>query len=259
VPEITVIFWVLKLLTTGMGEVMSDFLGEEAEPFGVAIGVVGLALALWLQLRQDRYRASFYWFVVMMVAIFGTEIADEIHIGGGVPYAITTPVFALIVGAIFLLWYRSEGTLSIHSVTTRRRECFYWAAVLATFALGTAAGDLLATPLNLGFWPAALVFALLIAIPAVGWWRLGMNPIAAFWFAYIITRPIGASIADGLSKNEGGGLGLGDGTVSGVALIVFLALVAYVAITRVDVQGASHAGHPHLYPEPRVEYGTEPE
>jgi uncharacterized membrane-anchored protein len=259
VPEITVIFWVLKLLTTGMGEVMSDFLGEEAEPFGVAIGVVGLALALWLQLRQDRYRAPFYWFVVMMVAIFGTEIADEIHIGGGVPYAITTPLFGLIVGIIFLFWYRSEGTLSIHSVTTRRRECFYWAAVLATFALGTAAGDLLATPLNLGFWPAALVFALLIAIPAVGWWRLGMNPIAAFWFAYIITRPIGASIADGLSKNEGGGLGLGDGTVSGVALIVFLALVAYVAITRVDVQDASHAEHPHLYPEPRVEYGTEAE
>jgi len=254
-----VIFWVLKLLTTGMGEVMSDFLGEEAEPFGVAIGVVGLALALWLQLRQDRYRAPFYWFVVMMVAIFGTEIADEIHIGGGVPYAITTPLFGLIVGIIFLFWYRSEGTLSIHSVTTRRRECFYWAAVLATFALGTAAGDLLATPLNLGFWPAALVFALLIAIPAVGWWRLGMNPIAAFWFAYIITRPIGASIADGLSKNEGGGLGLGDGTVSGVALIVFLALVAYVAITRVDVQDASHAEHPHLYPEPRVEYGTEAE
>ena len=253
------IFWVLKLLTTGMGEVMSDFLGEEAEPFGVAIGVVGLALALWLQLRQDRYRAPFYWFVVMMVAIFGTEIADEIHIGGGVPYAITTPLFGLIVGIIFLFWYRSEGTLSIHSVTTRRRECFYWAAVLATFALGTAAGDLLATPLNLGFWPAALVFALLIAIPAVGWWRLGMNPIAAFWFAYIITRPIGASIADGLSKNEGGGLGLGDGTVSGVALIVFLALVAYVAITRVDVQDASHAEHPHLYPEPRVEYGTEAE
>jgi uncharacterized membrane-anchored protein len=259
VPEITVIFWVLKLLTTGMGEVMSDFLGDKAEPFGVAIGVVGLALALGLQLRQDRYRAMSYWFVVMMVAIFGTEIADEIHIAAGVPYAITTPVFGLIVGMIFLFWYRSEGTLSIHSVTTRRRECFYWAAVLATFALGTAAGDLVATPLNLGYWPAALLFALLIVIPAVGWWRLGMNPIVAFWFAYIVTRPIGASIADGLSKNEGGGLGLGDGTVSGLALIAFVALVAYVAITKIDVQDASHAQHPHLYPEPRVEVATEPE
>jgi uncharacterized membrane-anchored protein len=254
-----VIFWVLKLLTTGMGEVMSDFLGNEAEPFGVAIGVGGLALALWLQLRKDRYRAPFYWFVVMMVAIFGTEIADEIHIGAGVPYSITTPVFSLIVGIIFWFWYRSEGTLSIHSVTTPRREWFYWAAVLATFALGTAAGDLVAVSLDLGFWPAALFFSLLIMIPAVGWWRFGMNPIVAFWFAYIITRPLGASIADGLSKNEGGGLGLGDGTVSGLALIAFVALVAYVAITKVDVQDASRAGHPHLYPEPRVEFATEPE
>jgi uncharacterized membrane-anchored protein len=110
VPEITVIFWVLKLLTTGMGEAMSDFLGDRAEPFAVVIGVVGLALALWLQLRQDRYRAIFYWFVVMMVAIFGTEIADEIHIGANIPYAITTPVFGLIVGMIFLFWHRSEGT-----------------------------------------------------------------------------------------------------------------------------------------------------
>jgi uncharacterized membrane-anchored protein len=259
VPEITVIFWVLKLLTTGMGEVMSDFLGEKAEPFGVAIGVLGLALALWLQLRQDRYRAQFYWFAVMMVAIFGTEIADEIHIGGGISYAVSTLIFSLTVGMIFLFWYRSEGTLSIHSVTTRRREWFYWAAVLATFALGTAAGDLVAVPLDLGYWPATLLFSLLIMIPAVGWWRFGMNPIAAFWFAYIITRPIGASIADGLSKNEAGGLGWGNGTVSALALIAFGALVAYVAITKVDVQDASHAGHPHLYPEPRVELAPEPE
>jgi uncharacterized membrane-anchored protein len=248
VPEITVIFWVLKLLTTGMGEAMSDFLGDRAEPFAVVIGVAGLALALWLQLRQDRYRAVFYWFVVMMVAIFGTEIADELHIGANIPYAIATPLFGLIVGMIFLFWHRSEGTLSIHSVTTRRRECFYWAAVLATFALGTAAGDLVATPLNLGYWPAALVFAALITIP-----------IVAFWFSYIVTRPIGASIADGLSKNEGGGLGLGDGTVSGLALAAFVALVAYVATSKIDVQDASHARHPHLYPEPLVELTTEPE
>jgi uncharacterized membrane-anchored protein len=211
-----------------------------------------------LQLRQDRYRAIFYWFVVMMVAIFGTEIADELHIGANIPYAIATPLFGLIVGMIFLFWHRSEGTLSIHSVTTRRRECFYWAAVLATFALGTAAGDLVATPLNLGYWPAALVFAALITIPAVGWWRFGLNPIVAFWFSYIVTRPIGASIADGLSKNEGGGLGLGDGTVSGLALTAFVALVAYLATSKVDVQDASHARHPHLYPEPHDELATEP-
>ena len=146
------------------------------------------------------------------------------------------------MAAVFFFWYRSEGTLSIHSITTRRREGYYWAAVLATFALGTAAGDLTATSLNLGFFPSALLFISIIAIPAVGWWRFDLNPIVAFWFAYIVTRPIGASFADWLSKPPSiTGLGLGDGTVSGLALIVFIALVAYVAITKLDVQGEQPA------------------
>jgi uncharacterized membrane-anchored protein len=146
------------------------------------------------------------------------------------------------MAAIFFFWYRSEGSLSIHSITTRRREGFYWATVLATFALGTAAGDLTATPLNLGFFPSALLFISIIAIPAVGWWRFDLNPIVAFWFAYIVTRPIGASFADWFSKPPSiTGLGLGDGTVSGLALIAFIALVSYVAVTKVDVQGERHA------------------
>jgi uncharacterized membrane-anchored protein len=237
VPEITAIFWVLKLLTTGMGEAMSDFLGDKSVPIAAAIGIFGLAFAIWLQMRQEKYRAPIYWFAVMMVAIFGTMAADGIHDGASIPYSVTTPLFGLIMAAIFVFWYRSEGTLSIHSINTRRREGFYWATVLATFALGTAAGDLTATPLNLGYFPSALLFISIIAIPAVGWWRFGLNPIIAFWFAYIVTRPIGASFADWLSKPPSiTGLNLGDGTVSGLALIVFVALVTYVSITKVDVQ-----------------------
>jgi uncharacterized membrane-anchored protein len=259
VPEITVVFWVLKLLTTGMGEAMSDFLGQQSVPLAAAIGIFGLWFALWLQLRQREYRAQIYWFAVMMVAIFGTMAADGVHDGASIPYAATTPVFAIIVGMIFWRWYRSEGTLSIHSITTRRRESYYWAAVLATFALGTAAGDLTALSLNLGFWTSVVLFALAISIPALGWWRFKLNPIVAFWFAYVVTRPLGASFADGFSKHGNGGLGLGDGTVSGVALLVFLALVGYVTLTKCDVQSASHAEHPHLYLEPHLEFVTEPD
>jgi uncharacterized membrane-anchored protein len=257
VPEITLIFWVLKLLTTGMGEAMSDFLGQQSVPLAAAIGIFGLWFALRLQLRQREYRAPIYWFAVMMVAIFRTMAADGVHDGASIPYAATTPVFAVIVGVIFWRWHHREGTLSIHSITTRRRETYYWAAVLATFALGTAAGDLTALSLNLGFWTSVALFAVAISIPAIGWWRFKLNPIVAFWFAYIVTRPLGASFADGFSKHGNGGLGLGDGPVSGIALIVFLALVGYVAVTKCDVQSASHAEHPHLYLEPHLEFATE--
>jgi uncharacterized membrane-anchored protein len=244
VPEITAIFWVLKLLTTGMGEAMSDFLGDNNVPIAAAIGIFGLWFAIWLQMRQREYRAPFYWFAVMMVAIFGTMAADGIHDGASIPYSVTTPLFGLIMAAIFFCWYRSEGTLSIHSITSRRREGFYWATVLATFALGTAAGDLTATPLNLGYFPSAMLFIGVILIPAVGWWRFNLNPIVAFWFAYIVTRPIGASFADWLSKPPSiTGLGLGDGAVSGLALIAFIALVAYVAITKCDIQSGPHLAH----------------
>jgi uncharacterized membrane-anchored protein len=255
VPEITLIFWVLKLLTTGMGESMSDFLGQHSVPIAGAIGIFGLWFAIWLQMRQREYRAPIYWFAVMMVAIFGTMAADGIHDGASIPYAVTTPLFGLVVAAIFCFWYRSEGTLSIHSITTRRREGYYWAAVLATFALGTAAGDLTALSLNLGFFPSVVLFAVVIAIPAIGWWRFRLNPILAFWFAYIVTRPLGASFADGFSKHGNTGLGLGDGAVSGLALVVFIALVSYVAITKLDVQGEGYAAahpDPHSHPGPRT-------
>jgi uncharacterized membrane-anchored protein len=252
VPEITGIFWALKLLTTGMGESMSDFLGQHSVPIAGAIGIFGLWLALWLQLRQREYRAAYYWFAVMMVAIFGTMAADGVHDGASIPYAVTTPIFALAVAAVFFFWYRSEGTLSIHTITTRRRERYYWAAVLATFALGTAAGDLTAMSLNLGFFGSVVLFASVIAIPAVGWLRFNMNPIFAFWFAYIVTRPLGASFADWFSKPHAStGLGLGDGAVSGLALVAFVALVGYVAVTKPDIQGAQ-ADSEHVVSQPRL-------
>jgi uncharacterized membrane-anchored protein len=256
VPEITVIFWVLKLLTTGMGEAMSDFLGQHSVPLAAVIGIFGLWLALRLQLGAREYRAPVYWFAVMMVAIFGTMAADGVHDGASLPYAVTTPIYAMVVAAIFFCWHRSEGTLSIHSITTRRRESFYWAAVLATFALGTAAGDLTAISLHLGFFDSVLLFAAIIAVPALGWWRLGLNPILAFWLAYILTRPLGASFADWFSKPHANtGLGLGDGTVSALALVVFIALVAYVAATKRDVQREAQAEAPH--PHPRAILDTE--
>jgi uncharacterized membrane-anchored protein len=251
VPEITLIFWVLKLLTTGMGEAMSDFLGQQSVPLAGVVGFFGLVLALRLQLRQPRYNPAYYWFAVMMVAVFGTMAADAIHDGTGLGYSVTTPAFALIVAIIFALWYRSEGTLSIHSINTRRREYFYWAAVLGTFALGTAAGDLTAYQLNLGLWASVLLFGAIIAIPAVAWSRRLMNPIVAFWFAYIVTRPLGASFADGFSKPVGGGLNMGDGTVSAIALVVFIALVAYV--WRRERGGAAASRAPHRHHGPHLE------
>ncbi len=253
VPEITLVFWVLKLLTTGMGEAMSDFMGQQSVPIAAAVGIIGFTFAMWWQVRSREYRAPVYWFAVMMVAVFGTMAADGIHDGADIPYAVTTPLFAAVVAATFLLWYRSEGTLSIHSINTRRRERFYWTAVLGTFALGTAAGDLTAYSMHLGFWTSAVLFAVVFAVPAVLWQRGRLNPILAFWAAYVVTRPLGASFADGFSKPGSGGLSLGDGTVSVVALVVFIALVAYVTITGRDVQQATPAGEPHPHhPHPHL-------
>jgi len=254
VPEITVVFWVLKLLTTGMGEVMSDYAGSVSTTYGAVIITVGFVAAMWLQLRQRSYRAPYYWFAVAAIAVFGTMVADGIHADIGVPYAVSTLAFALITGTVFAVWYRSEGTLSIHSIDTRRRELFYWAAVLGTFALGTAAGDFTASSLNLGFLVSILLFGALIAIPAIGWWRFNMNPIVAFWFAYVITRPLGASFADWFSKPASiTGLGLGNGTVSLLALVVFLPLVAWVAISKLDLQ-PGRGPHPHPHPHPHLEH-----
>jgi uncharacterized membrane-anchored protein len=232
VPEITVIFWVIKVLTTGMGEATSDALANGNLVLAGAVGLLGFLIAMWLQFRTPHYVAVVYWFAVMMVAVFGTMAADGLHTGIGIPYVASTAFYAAVLVVVFCLWYRSEGTLSIHSITTRRREVFYWLTVLATFALGTAAGDLTATTLKLGFFSSGIVFAIAIAVPLVAW-RFGLNPVVAFWCAYILTRPLGASFADWFGKPHsiGGGLGYGDGTVAAILTVVIVVLVGYVAVT----------------------------
>ncbi|MCW2540179.1 MAG: hypothetical protein JWN95_1904 [Frankiales bacterium] len=238
VPEITILFWVIKVLTTGTGEAASDFLGQANLVLAGLIGVLGFVVAMWLQFRSTRYIAVVYWFAVTMVAVFGTMVADALHVGLGLPYAGSTLFYAAALAVVFLLWYRSEGTLSIHSITTRKREVYYWITVLVTFALGTAAGDLTATEMHLGFFASGILFAVVMAVPAIGVAGFGLNEVAAFWFAYVLTRPLGASFADwfGKAHSFGGGLGFGDGTVTGVALIGIIALVAYVAVKRSDIQ-----------------------
>jgi uncharacterized membrane-anchored protein len=246
VPEITALFWVIKILTTGMGEATSDYLAKGNLVIAGVAGFAGFALALWLQFRVRRYIAVVYWLAVAMVAVFGTMAADGLHVGLGIPYFVTTVFYAAVLAAVFVLWHRSEGTLSIHSITTRRRETYYWLAVLATFALGTATGDLTAMTLHLGFLTSGILFTGLILVPALAWWRFGLNPIAAFWWAYVLTRPLGASFADWLSKSHQlSGLNLGDGQVAAVSAAVIALLVAYVAIARNDIQPVAPVAPPH--------------
>ena len=238
VPQITVYFWIIKILTTAMGEATSDFLAYDYNRvLAVALGAAGLAIALTIQFRARRYVAWIYWAAVVMVAVFGTMAADALHVGLGIPYAISTPFFALALAVIFVAWYLSEKTLSIHSITTRRREAFYWATVMATFALGTALGDLTAVTFHLGYLKSGIMFAVIIAVPAIAHWRFGMNPILAFWFAYIVTRPLGASFADWMGvSHELGGLGWGRGHVSLYLTVLIVGFVAYLAVTRKDVE-----------------------
>jgi uncharacterized membrane-anchored protein len=231
VPQITVLFWVIKVLTTAMGEATSDFLVSVNIALAAVVGAAGFGVAMWWQFRARRYAAWTYWFAVAMVAVFGTMAADGLHVELGLPYAVTTIGYATVLAVVFVLWRHSEGTLSIHSITTRRRETYYWLTVLATFALGTAVGDLTATTFKLGYLAAAVLFAVVIAVPAIGWWRLGFNPVFAFWFAYVITRPLGASFADWLAKSHsvGHGLGVGGGPVTAISALAITGLVAYAA------------------------------
>jgi uncharacterized membrane-anchored protein len=236
VPEVTAFFWVVKALTTGMGESTSDFLVHKLVPeIAVVLGAIAFVIALYLQFSTDRYVPWRYWLAVAMVGVFGTMAADVLHVGLGVPYIASTAFYAVALAVVFRTWYRSEGTLSIHSITNERREIFYWAAVLATFALGTAAGDLTAVTFGLGYFASGLLFAAIIAVPAAGYWRFGMNSILAFWFAYVVTRPLGASFADWLAVSSArGGLALGTGQVSLVLAALIAAFVAYLAKTRKD-------------------------
>jgi uncharacterized membrane-anchored protein len=236
VPELTLLFWVIKLLSTAMGESTSDFLVFRINPYvAVVTGCLGLVVALVLQLRAPRYSAWIYWLAIVMVAVFGTMAADVMHVVLGIPYLVSTVMLASLLAVVFIAWYVVERTLSIHTIRTPRRELFYWATVMATFALGTAAGDLTAATLHLGYPGSVLLFAVLFAIPGLGYRFAGWNEVAAFWTAYIITRPLGASVADWLGKPILGGLGFGDEYVALVLTAMIVILVARLAITRVDV------------------------
>lgn len=238
VPEITVYFWIIKALSTAMGESTCDYLVQVMNPvLAVGLGFVGFAAALLLQFAVGRYQAWTYWLAVVMIGVFGTMTADVLHVALGVPYIASTALYLVVLSGVFVTWRMSEKTLSIHSIDTPRRELFYWAAVVATFALGTAAGDLTAITLNMGYMLSAVFFAIVIVIPAVGYWKFRWNPILAFWSAYIVTRPLGASIADWLGKpRTARGLGLGDGAVATTLTVAIACFVTYLAVTRKDVQ-----------------------
>lgn len=237
VPEITLFFWITKILTTGMGEVFSDYLAHTLAPVtAVALGALGLLVALILQFSVRKYIAWVYWLAVVMVSVFGTMAADVLHVGFGIPYTVSTAGFLLSLAVVFVLWHRFEKTLSVHSIFTHRREFFYWAAVLMTFALGTASGDLTATTFHLGYFLSGVLFAAVFAVPVICTRFFHMNPIFGFWFAYILTRPLGASFADwmGVSRARGG-LEWGTGPVSLVLTLLIVTLVGYLTVSKRDV------------------------
>jgi uncharacterized membrane-anchored protein len=237
VPEIISLFWVIKILTTAGGEATSDYFKTLGNIRGGGAEVALFLIGLALQFATRRYRAFSYWFLAYAIAIFGTGVADFLHLDVGIPYAGTTILWAVVLIAIFWVWNHSEGTLSIHSITTRRREVFYWATVFATFALGTALGDFTATALGLGYLASGILFGVIILIPALARWRLGLNGVAAFWFAYVVTRPLGASFADYISKaRDLSGIGFGDGQTALVFTAAVVVLVSHLTLARPDIQ-----------------------
>ena len=246
VPEVNAWFWGVKILTTAMGEAVSDFLVKRYNPYLAVMGAfVVFAIAIAWQFRTRGYRTWPYWTAVAMVAVFGTMVADALHIGVGIPYTASVIMFSVALALIFAWWYGVERTLSIHSIVTPRREFFYWATVCCTFALGTATGDWTAQTLHLGYFASGVLFTVLICVPLVAW-RMGANPVLTFWVAYILTRPIGASFADAFGMPKvSGGLGVGHGPVSLVTLALVLLSIWYLARTGKDRPQEA---------EPRYEY-----
>ena len=237
VPEVILLFWVVKILTTAGGEATSDYLKTYGNFGGGGIEVLVIVVGLALQFGTRRYRAFAYWSLAFAIAITGTGVSDFLHLDVHIPYAGTTLLWAVVLAAIFWVWQRGEGTLSIHGISTQRREAYYWATVFATFALGTALGDFTATSLNLGYLDSGILFAIVILIPALAHWRFGLNGIAAFWMSYIVTRPLGASFADYISKPKNlSGINFGDGPTAIAFAIAVFVLVTYLALARPDIQ-----------------------
>ncbi|MCW2612009.1 MAG: putative rane-anchored protein [Cryptosporangiaceae bacterium] len=238
VPEVTLYFWIIKIMATTVGETAADFLNTNLK-----LGLTGttylmgglLAVTLVAQFRAPRYVPGIYWLAVVLISVVGTLITDNLTDNFGVPLATTTVVFAVALAVTFAAWYASERTLSIHSVVTVRREAYYWLAILFTFALGTAAGDLTAERLDVGYWKSAVLFGAFIAIVTAAHYALGLNAVLAFWAAYVLTRPLGASLGDYLSQAPAdGGLGLGTVGTSALFLVTIVALVGFLTYTRRD-------------------------
>ncbi len=242
VPAITLYFWFIKVMGTTVGETAADFLNDTV---GLGLNntsiVVGVALAgaLVFQFRSRRYIPAIYWLVVVLISIAGTLMTDNLVDGHGVSLNTTTAGFSIALVATFVGWYLSERSLSIHTIVTTRREAWYWLTILFTFALGTSAGDLVSEKLNIGYWKSGLMFAALIALVAVAHFVFTMGEVLAFWLAYILTRPLGASLGDYLlQKPKDGGLGLGTGVTTFTFLAIIIGLVSYLSISHADLMVA---------------------
>ena len=231
VPQIVLIFWIIKVLSTTVGETLADFLATRLGLGLITTSYVMCVLfviALVVQLTRKQYIPAVYWTVVVLVSVVGTLVSDTLVDKLGFGLQTTSIAFSIALAVVFVLWYASEKTLSVHWIATTRRELFYWAAILFTFALGTSAGDLLAEKSGAGYALAALMFASLIALTALAYFRFKINAILAFWIAYILTRPLGASMGDLLAQaRKDGGLGLGTTVTSAIFLLVIVALVTY--------------------------------
>ncbi|MDB5888552.1 MAG: hypothetical protein JWM03_1424 [Rhodocyclales bacterium] len=236
VPEATILFWIIKIMATTVGETAADYLNFNLHlGLTVTTAIMGvlLLISLFAQIRSRRYIPAIYWIAVVFISVFGTLVTDNLVDNFGVALQTTTIVFSIALIATFATWYASEKTLSIHSINTTRRELFYWAAILFTFALGTASGDLVAEGLHLGYAVSALIFGALIGLVAIAYYFFKLNSVAAFWIAYVLTRPFGASCGDLLSQSrDDGGLGFGTVATSLVFLGVILGLVLYLSINR---------------------------
>jgi uncharacterized membrane-anchored protein len=241
VPEVIVFFWIIKLLTTAMGESTSDFMVHHFDSaIAVVIGFIGFIIAIVLQFWMRRYITWIYWLAVTMVAVFGTMAADVVHIGLGVPYVVSTIFFTIALAVIFFIWYKVEKTLSIHSISTPRRELFYWLTVITTFALGTAAGDMTAVTFHLGYLNSGILFAVLFSLPFIAYKGFKANEVFTFWAAYILTRPLGASFADWFGRTPDlGGIGFGIGKTSIILTVLIILFVTYLTFTRKDIKGAN--------------------
>ena len=238
VPEVTAFFWIIKVLATTVGETFADYLNVTLG-FGLngttLVTIVALVVALIFQFKSTKYRPSLYWLVVVLISITGTLFTDNLTDNVGVSLITSSVIFSIMLAIVFIVWHRTEASLAIHSIYTPRREAFYWSAILFTFALGTATGDLFAERLGLGYGLSLIIFAVVILFIALAWRSKFVNPVLAFWAIYVLTRPLGASIGDLLSQSKkDGGIGLGTTTTSAIFLTVILGLVVYLTRSRKD-------------------------